>query len=174
MPILSFVKRRLGEPGAVTIEKLVPGGEGLARRDGKVIFVAGALPGERLRVRLTESKKDYARGELEEILVPSPERILPPCPVAGRCGGCDWQHLSYPEQLRQKVALAGDALRRVGGIEWPGLSIEPGKPWGYRNRAQLHRARDGRLGFLARASHDVIPVAACPVACTSPAGMSIP
>jgi 23S rRNA (uracil1939-C5)-methyltransferase len=175
MPILSRVKKRSPVrkvpsrgPGPeileLTIEKMVPGGEGLARRDGKVIFVAGALPGERLSVRLTEARKDYARGEIVGILAPSPERIRPPCAVAGRCGGCDWQHLAYPEQLRQKVALAEDALRRVGGLAWPGLSIEPGEPWGYRNRAQLHRAPNGRLGFLARGSHEVIPVAACPVA----------
>lgn len=174
MPILSGVKRRSPTPKVparpaghetveLTIEKMVPGGEGLARREGKVIFVAGALTGERLKVRLTESKKDYARGEIAEILAPSPERVTPPCPVAGRCGGCDWQHLAYPEQLRQKVALAEDALRRVGGIAWPGLAIEPGKPWGYRNRVQFHRSPDGRLGFLGRGSHDVIPVGACPV-----------
>jgi 23S rRNA (uracil1939-C5)-methyltransferase len=177
MPILSGVKRRSPTPKVphrnagpaghetveLTIEKMVPGGEGLARREGKVIFVAGALTGERLKVRLTGSKKDYARGEIAEILAPSPERITPPCPVAGRCGGCDWQHLAYPEQLRQKVALAEDALRRVGGIAWPGLAIEPGKPWGYRNRVQFHRSPDGRLGFLGRGSHEVIPVSACPV-----------
>lgn len=148
----------------LTIEKLVPGGEGLARHAGKVVFVAGGLPGERLRVRLTESKKDYARGEAVEILAASPERVKPPCPVADRCGGCDWQHLSYPEQLRQKVALAADALRRVGGIAWPGLAIEAGEPWRYRSRARLHAAPGGRLGFLARGSRQVIPLAGCPVA----------
>lgn len=146
------------------VEKLVPGGDGLARHEGKVVFIPGTLPGEKVRVRLRESKKDYARAEVVELLAPSPHRVAPPCPVAGRCGGCEWQHLDYSEQLRQKVALASDALRRLGGIEWPGLSIEPGKPWSYRSRARLHAAPGKRLGYLARASHEVVPIASCPVA----------
>ena len=171
MPILSFVNRKQtarivpeSAPLELTVEKLVPGGEGLARHEGKVVFIPGTLPGERIRARLTESKKDYARAEVLEVLEPSPERIVPPCPVAGRCGGCDWQHIGYAAQLLQKTAMAADALRRIGGMEWPGLGIEPGEPWRYRNRAQLHRAPGGGMGFLARGSHDVVPVTTCPVA----------
>lgn len=148
----------------LVIEKLVPGGDGLARVDGKVVFVPGGLPGEKIRARITEVRKDFSRGEIETVLEPSPERVTPPCPVAGRCGGCDWQHLGYAEQLRQKLALAADALRRIGGLEFPGLRIEAGNPWGYRNRLQLHRRGDGRAGFSARASHEIIPVDGCPVA----------
>lgn len=142
----------------------MPGGEGLARHEGKVVFVAGGLPGERVRARLTEAKKDYARAETMEILSPSPERVEPGCPLAGRCGGCDWLHLDYHAQLRHKVALAEDALRRMGGLAWPDLAIEAGSPWGYRNRLQLRPAPGGGLGFLARGSHAVVPAAACPVA----------
>jgi 23S rRNA (uracil1939-C5)-methyltransferase len=148
----------------LTIEKLVPGGDALARHEGKVIFVPGALPGERIRARVTESKKDYSRAEAVEILEAAAGRAQPPCPVAGICGGCDWQHIVYAEQLRQKLALAADALKRVGGLEFPGLEIVAGEPWHYRNRAQLHRAADGRLGFLARGSNALVPVAGCPVA----------
>lgn len=151
-------------PLEMTVEKLVPGGDGLARHEGKVVFVPGSLPGERIRARLTESKKDFARAEILEILAPSPDRTTPPCPLAGRCGGCDWQHISYAAQLRQKLAMAADALKRIGGMEWPDLAIEAGEPWRYRNRAQLHRAPGGGLGFLGRGSHDVIPVPSCPVA----------
>ena len=146
------------------IEKLVPGGEGLARHQGKVIFVPGALPGEQVRARLVESRKDYARAEVEAVLRPSPDRIAPPCPLAGRCGGCDWQHLSHEAQLRHKASLVADALRRLGGLEWPGLDIESGSPWRYRNRARLHPAGGGRLGFKARGSSAVIAADACPVA----------
>src|SRR5690606_20409096 len=101
------------------VEKLVPGGEALARSEGKVIFIPGALPGERLRVRILQERKDYARAEIAGILAPSPMRVEPPCVLAGRCGGCDWQHLEYAEQLRQKRSMAADALRRVGGLDIP-------------------------------------------------------
>lgn len=154
------------EPGRdleITIEKLVPGGDGMARHDGKVVFVPMALPGEKARVRMVESKKDFARATVLEILEPSPDRVEPGCEVFGRCGGCDWQHMDYPAQLRHKVALVQDALRRTGGIEFPGLAIEPGKPWRYRNRVQIHRGPGGEGGFLARTSHAIVPVSTCPV-----------
>lgn len=148
----------------ITIEKLVPGGDGLARHDGKVIFVPMTLPGEKVRVRIVDSKKDFARAEPVEILTPSPDRVTPPCPVFGRCGGCDWQHIGYEAQLREKVAMVEDALRRTGGLVFPGLAIEPGKPWRYRNRIQVHRGPSGEGGFLARTSHAVVPIKSCPVA----------
>jgi 23S rRNA (uracil1939-C5)-methyltransferase len=147
----------------VTIEKLVPGGNGMARHDGKVIFVPMTLPGEKVRVRIVDSKKDFARAEPVEILTPSPDRVKPPCPVFGRCGGCDWQHIDYQAQLREKVAMVEDALRRTGGLVFPGLAIEPGKPWRYRNRIQIHRGPAGEGGFLARTSHSVVPIKTCPV-----------
>jgi 23S rRNA (uracil1939-C5)-methyltransferase len=153
-------------PGAVfeaVIEKLVPGGDGLARLEGKVAFIPFTLPGERVRVRVTEAKKDFFRAFPIEILEKSPDRATPPCPVFGRCGGCDWQHISPPAQARQKLALAEDALRRIGGIAFPGLAIESGSPWHYRNRVQIHRAPDGTAGFLARASHALVPIRECPV-----------
>ncbi len=149
------------------IEKLVPGGDGLARHEGKVYFVAMTLPGERVRVRVTESKKDFARAEQVEILIASPHRVQPACAVFGRCGGCDWQHIGYPAQLLQKVAMVEDALRRTGGISFPGLAIEAGKPWRYRNRIQIHRGPAGEGGFLARTSHAVVPIATCPVAASA-------
>ncbi len=152
------------QPVELTIDKLVPGGDGLARLDGKVYFVPFVLPGEKVRARIIESKKDFARAVAVEILEPSPERAVPPCAVFGRCGGCDWQHIDYPAQLRHKVALAEDALRRIGGVSFPGLAIEGGKPWGYRNRVQIHRRPGGGAGFLARGSHDLVSVAGCPVA----------
>jgi predicted RNA-binding protein with TRAM domain len=129
-------------PGAtleLTIEKLVPGGDGLARQEGKVYFVPFTAPGERVRVRIVEAKKDFARAIVVEIMEPSPDRAKPPCPVFGRCGGCDWQHITPEAQLRHKVALAEDALRRIGGISFPGLAIEGGKPWRYRNRGDSWR-----------------------------------
>ncbi len=148
----------------VTVEKLVPGGDGMARLDGKVVFIPDCLPGERLKIRLLESRKDFARGKIVEILEAAPGRREPPCALSGRCGGCDWQHIDYAEQLRQKVALTRDALRRTGGFDWPELEIIGGKPLAYRNRIQLHRDAQGRMGFHARGSRNLIPVDACPVA----------
>jgi len=153
-------------PGAafeVVIEKLVPGGDGLARLDGRVVFVPFTLPGEKVRVRVTETKKDFLRAVPLDILEASPDRVIPPCPVFGRCGGCDWQHIAPPAQLRHKLALAEDALRRVGGLAFPGLAIEGGEPWRYRNRVQIHRDASGTAGFLARASHDLVAIRDCPI-----------
>jgi 23S rRNA (uracil1939-C5)-methyltransferase len=147
----------------ITIEKLVPGGDGMARHEGKVIFVPMVLPGETVRVRLAESKKDFARGIPMEILTPSPDRAQPGCAVFGRCGGCDWQHIAYAAQLRHKIAIVQDALKRTGGLEFPGLAIEAGQPWRYRNRIQIHRGPSGQGGFRARTSHDVVGVSTCPV-----------
>ncbi|MBW8887014.1 MAG: class I SAM-dependent RNA methyltransferase [Fibrobacteres bacterium] len=152
-----------GEVFETTIEKLVPGGDGLARLDGRVVFIPFTLPGEKVRARVTEAKKDFLRAIALEILEPSPDRAPPPCPVFGRCGGCDWQHIAPPAQLRQKLALAEDALRRVGGLAFPGLTIEGGEPWRYRNRVQIHRDASGTAGFLARASHDLVPIRDCPI-----------
>jgi 23S rRNA (uracil1939-C5)-methyltransferase len=146
------------------VEKLVPGGDGLARHQGRVIFIPATLPGEKVLGRFLESKKDFARAELIEVQVASPMRVEPVCPVAGICGGCDWQHIDYSEQLRQKVALTEDALRRTGGLSFPDLTIESGKPLGYRNRIQIHRDDAGRAGFLAKGSHNIVPVNTCPVA----------
>ncbi len=146
------------------VEKLVPGGEGMARHNGKVVFIPATLPGEKVRVRILKGKKDFAHAEVMEIIEASPLRQAPPCKVAGVCGGCDWQHIEHQEQIRQKVALTEDALRRTGGFSFPGLVMETGKPLGYRNRVQIHRDTLGRSGFLAKSSHDIVPISTCPVA----------
>ncbi len=148
----------------LTIEKLVAGGDGLAFLDGKAVFVPGVLPAERVRARLVEERGDYARAALLEVMSPSPARVEPPCPLAGVCGGCDWLHIRYEEQLSLKKAIVAEALRRVGRIEAGELEIEPSPPLGYRNRAQIHRDEEGRLGFMGFRSDRVVPVESCPVA----------
>ncbi len=147
----------------ITIEKIVPGGEGMARVDGRVLFVAGVLPGEQVRVAIMEAKKDFARGHLLEVLVPSADRIVPPCSLAGRCGGCDWQHIRDSGQAQLKIAMVRDALLRTGGLDYPTLEIETGSPWGYRNRLQIHGNASGQLGFLERRGHDLVHVQQCMV-----------
>ncbi len=159
----------------IRIDKLVPGGEGLGFHEGKAVFVAETIPGERVRAEIVESRKDFARGVVREILIPSPARQEPPCALAGECGGCGWLHMSYQEQLAQKVSIVRETLKRVGKLDAGELEIEPSLPLGYRNRIQVHKDPEGRLGFmerrraplLGRRSGCVVPVKTCPVASQS-------
>ncbi|EQD48148.1 RNA methyltransferase, TrmA family, partial [mine drainage metagenome] len=100
----------------VDVHDLGVHGEGVARHDGLVLFVPGALPGDRCRVEFEEGRNRMARARLLSVLSPSADRIEPPCPAFGHCGGCDLQHLSYAGELRAKRRRVEDALRRIGGI----------------------------------------------------------
>jgi 23S rRNA (uracil1939-C5)-methyltransferase len=146
------------------IEKLVAGGEGLARLNGKAILVPGVLPGERVRVRPVEERRDYTRAILQQIIIPSPARQVPLCSLSGVCGGCDWLHIAYGAQLELKTSIFRETLSRIGGITGIDVSIEAGPPLMYRNRAQVHRAPGGRLGYMAAGSRRVVPVSSCPIA----------
>ena len=146
------------------IEKLIPGGDGLARHEGRVVFVPGVLPGEDVSVEIVEVKKDFARARLVSVRTASPDRVTPPCKLAGRCGGCDWLHIDPTAQARLKLELVRDSLRRMAGFDLPDLKIETGAPLGYRNRIQAHVNRAGQTGFLGRGGHEFVRVAACPVA----------
>ncbi len=160
-------RRKEDGPGReieLEVEKLVAGGQGLCRSEGKAVFVPDVLPGERVRVRITEQRRDFDRAILVDVLRRSPRRQEPPCSLAGVCGGCDWLHIEYAEQLERKLALVAEALRRVGGIDAPVMEIEAGVPLAYRNRVQVHRDPSGRLGFMGVRSNNVVPVASCPVA----------
>jgi 23S rRNA (uracil1939-C5)-methyltransferase len=121
----------------VKIEKLVYGGEGLAHYSGSTVFVPFVLPDERVTIEPIEQKKKFVRARLEQVLQASPERVEPRCQHFGDCGGCDYQHFSYENQLRYKTGILRETLRRLGGIEWPGeIKVHASQPWGYRNRAQ--------------------------------------
>lgn len=146
----------------VTISDLARGGSGVARDEsGRVIFVPRTAPGDRVRVRVTEQKKNYASAELVEILEPSPIRVTPPCPIFGKCGGCEWQHLPYDLQWKTKFKGALHALSRVG-IE--ALSSPDELPaeriWEYRNRVQL-RGLGENLGFFAAGSQELVAAPKC-------------
>lgn len=151
----------------VTIEKLVAGGDGLARFEKIPIFVPRSAPGDRLRVRLVERRPSFGRAEIEEILEPGPGRREPPCSFYDQCGGCDLQHLDEQKQLQYKVQAVRENLLRLGKIETPAdIKVIAGEAWGYRVRAQLHIAETERgfqIGYFARGSHDLVPVDACPV-----------
>jgi 23S rRNA (uracil1939-C5)-methyltransferase len=132
---------------------MVAGGAALARdQTGRVVFVDGALPDEIVRARLTETRGDFARAVVVEVLEPSPERVFPPCPsVAAGCGGCSWQHISVAAQVRFKAAIVVDALRRIGRVpEPPEPAITPlGGPTG-RTTARLAVSPAGRAGYRPR------------------------
>ncbi len=147
----------------LSILKLVAGGEGLGHAEGKAVFVPGVLPGEKVRVRVVQRRKDFDRAALLEVLEPSPHRVPPPCRLAGVCGGCDWLHIRYEEQLAQKVNIVREALRRTGRIARDTIEIEPSAPLGSRARAQVHRDGDGRLGYMGAGSNRIVPVDTCPI-----------
>ena len=145
------------------IEKLVYGGEGLARNEGRVILVPFVLPGEQVRITEPTARKGVARAEVEAIETPSPLRVAPGCEYFGACGGCQYQHTGYEHQLELKRGILAEVLRRVGKIEPPEtIGTISGEPWGYRNRIQLHMS-GGRLGFVEAGSHRLCPVTHCPI-----------
>ena len=155
----------VGDIIEVTTDRLAFGGEAVARHDGLAIFVPLAVPGERLQVRITERKKNYARAAIENVIESSPDRRDPPCRYFGDCGGCQLQHMSYEMQLASKVRFVRDALERIARIDWPDeIPIRHGPPFGYRARAQIRiDQRTGRVGFNRTASHSICDVVSCPI-----------
>ncbi|MBI4637749.1 MAG: 23S rRNA (uracil(1939)-C(5))-methyltransferase RlmD [Candidatus Rokubacteria bacterium] len=134
-----MAKPRRGESLTVTIDDLAFGGEGVGRVDGYVLFVRGGIPGDRLRVRVTDARARYGRAAIEAIEEPSRDRVQPPCAYFGRCGGCRLQHLAYPAQLAFKEKQVRDCLERLGGLgpfELRPILPAP-EPYGYRNKMEF-------------------------------------
>lgn len=139
------------------LEKFTYGGEVMGRLDdplkekgGQAVFVPFGLPGERVRVRLVEEKKNFARGEIIEVLEESPQRIKPKCAHFGECGGCHYQHISHEDQTHAKIEILRDQLVRIGKIENPPVRgmVAPKNPWNYRNHVQFHLTEEGKLGYV--------------------------
>ena len=150
----------------LTIEKVIFGGDGLARTPhGFIVFVPFSAEGERVRVRVTERKPHHARAEIVELLAASMERVEPPCPYYGRCGGCQYQHLNYQEECRLKERQVYEALTRVGKIAEPRvLPIIPSPTdYAYRNRITVH-AEKGRIGFRSVGGRELIDIRECLIA----------
>ncbi len=147
---------------ALTIEKLVYGGDGLSRNEGQVILTPFVLPGEEVEAEVGATRSGVSRAHLVEVHVPSPERTQAPCPYFGRCGGCHYQHATYEAQLKAKQAILAETLQRVGKLQPPPMEAISGEPWGYRNRAQFH-IENRRLGYRERGSHKLCAITECPI-----------
>lgn len=148
----------------ILLEKLTYGGDAMGRLDdGRAIFVPFGLPGERVRVRLTEAKRNFGRGELVEIVEASPQRIAPRCIHFGECGGCHYQNLAYEDQLKAKTEILRDQLRRIGKIENPPVQemVPSPSPWNYRNHVQFHLTEEGKLGYFRAVSPTVFAIQEC-------------
>lgn len=152
----------------LTIESLTFGGNGIGRHEGKVIFVPLTAPGDQIRCRILRDKGRWAEAELCELLEPAENRITPPCPAFGDCGGCQWQFLPYTNQLQWKEKIYRDLLQRQGGVDpdkFEPIAAAP-SPYAYRSRAQLkcsHSRQGFALGFYRKGSHDVVEVENCPL-----------
>jgi tRNA/tmRNA/rRNA uracil-C5-methylase (TrmA/RlmC/RlmD family) len=147
------------------IEDVAFGGKGIARDNGKAVFVPYTVDGERVTARIIREKKSFAEAELLEVLEKSAERTIPECPYFGRCGGCAYQHINYEHQLEIKFQQVRDALQRIGKLkDVPMRPIVPSPlPYAYRNRITVH-AEDGVVGFYRRDEHRLIDIERCPIA----------
>jgi len=162
----------LSEAFSLAVEKVVAGGLGLGHRsDGMVVLVPGVLPGEQVRVRVRHRKKGFLEGDLLAVETASPDRVAPGCPLYGRCGGCDFQHASYPAQLRLKQDILAQHLVRgrlaASLVEAIAMLDEPlpsPRSLGYRLRLRLHVDKLGQVGFHRFHSHAVVPVGQCLIA----------
>ena len=154
----------VGECVEVHCERIVHRGLGLAHLGGQVVFLFGAVPGERVRARVTQRRASYLNADVEEVLEAGAGRVEPPCPVFGECGGCQLQHLAYPLQLAAKRGVLEEELAARGvapehEVEVVGSALE----YGYRWRGEFHRGSQGTLGFKSRTGYQTVTVAGCPI-----------
>lgn len=175
-----------GDIVSVEVTGIVPGGAGIARHQGRALFVRHSAPGDRVRVRIRRVRGSWAEAAILEILEASPRRVRPRCPLRSEagtegCGGCSFQHLDYGFQREAKAAMLRESFGRLGGLSWETPRVLPSSPWEYRNRVQFHAVRSGgetppraessraespRVGFKSSggAESRVIPVHDCPIA----------
>lgn len=168
-PDLATIQRvGAGEIVELELNDLAHGGDAVGRYEGRAIFVPGALPDERVRVRLVRERANYARATLIDVLRPSPDRVAPRYPALSESGGFQWQHLDYPAQLEWKSRIVRQLLIRIGKFPDPptrptiGMPAES-DPWRYRTVAQFAIAPDGAIGFRRMESHDVFDMPECPI-----------
>jgi 23S rRNA (uracil1939-C5)-methyltransferase len=148
----------------VTIEKPIYGGSFLARKQGKAVFVPLTLPGEQVRIHITQDNRGYANAEIDEVVEAAPQRIAPACPHFGACGGCNYQHAGYETQLAWKQAVLRETMERAGVSLPQKIAVLNGEPWHYRNRIRLAFDARGKAGYRGRRSHAVVPIGECSIA----------
>ena len=152
----------------LTIDDLNHSGEGVGRWQGRVVFVPDTIPGDQIRVRLVRVKPQYAQGKLHELIKGAAQRVRPPCIVADKCGGCQWQHMDYAYQLEVKRNLVVQNLERIGGFDQPPVDpVLAAEPLGYRNKATypVKLGQDGSVqaGYYQKGSHFLINLNQCPI-----------
>ncbi len=154
----------------VSLLRVAHGGTVVGRVGEKVVFVTGGLPGEVVSVEITQETRKFDRGRVVEVLEPAPGRVVPPCPIADQCGGCDWQHASPAVQRDLKTAVVAEQLSRLAGITWEGHVQEVAPMLGWRSRVRYAVDEEGRVGLRARRSNTVVPLPAqgCIVAAPGP------
>lgn len=160
---------RVGQDFELTVDDVAHGGWCVGRHEDQVVFVRHALPGERVRVRVTEETSRFLRGDAVEVLDASPDRVQEPCPFAGpgKCGGCDWQHATLEAQRALKARVVADQLRRIAGIDREVVVEElPGTPdgLGWRTRVRFAVDAEGRAGLRRHRSHEIEPIDRCLIA----------
>jgi 23S rRNA (uracil1939-C5)-methyltransferase len=154
----------------LTMEKEVYGGDCLARasdadaKAGKAVFVSLTLSGETVTAHVTEEKRSFAKAEVDDVLVASPNRIAPKCPYFGACGGCHYQHADNATQLGMKMQILRETLDRAGVPVPSEIGVLAGDPWGYRNRIRVAFTPDGEFGYRGRRSHSIVSIGECPIA----------
>lgn len=152
--------------GPVEVGPVAHGGHCVARVDGRVVFVRQAVPGEVVTIRINEVRSRFARGEVAEVIEPSPLRRTPPCPIAAECGGCDFQHLPAPASRELKRQVVAELLAHQAGYEFTSAVEGFDDGFGWRTRMRYHRGADGRLGLRAARSDRVVelPPEGCRIA----------
>ncbi|MEB7587480.1 23S rRNA (uracil(1939)-C(5))-methyltransferase RlmD [Serratia rubidaea] len=152
----------------VTVSDLDPFGQGVARHNGKAVFIPGVLPGEQAEIQLTEDKRQFAKGKLKRLLTRSPQRVEPRCPHFGVCGGCQQQHADESLQQQSKSAALGRMIARETGVSVPPEAVIAGPQYGYRRRARLGlmwqpKQQTLQMGFRQSGSSELVTVTRCPV-----------
>jgi 23S rRNA (uracil1939-C5)-methyltransferase len=157
----------IGQTVKLRLDSLAAGGESVGRHEGMAVFAMWGCPGDEAEVGITQVSRRFARGIVRLVIEPSPDRVDPPCPHFGDCGGCQLQHVSYEAQLRHKTAVVRDALQRIGGLTEVEVADTWGmeEPWRYRNRAQysaaVNESGELTLGFARFHSHEVVALSEC-------------
>ena len=143
------------------VEKIVSGGWGLVRGSRGTVLVTGVLPGEEINYSLRERAKGINWGQVHDIICPSPDRIPPPCPEFGSCGGCTFQHIPYKKQCDIKAEIVKETMRRIAGVDCRPERIYPSPEYGYRIRARLKGCSGGKLGFIKKGTTDTLAISNC-------------